>query len=81
MTGCKSDAEARGGENVIGVSVTPKGRAGPVGAKMTFTKGGPDGSMAIRVLTRFGRASAIAHPKGPDWEWVNKTTGPIRSKS
>ena len=43
--------------------------------------GGPFGSTATMALTRSGRRSAIAQPKGPDCECVNTTAGPIRSSN
>src|SRR5918997_1711515 len=62
------------------MSVGPQGRAAPA-AMIWFSKGGPEGSIATIPRTSPGRASASSHPKGPAWECVTSTAGPIRSSS
>lgn len=54
-----------GGENLRGISVRPKGRAGEC-VKTTSSNGGPLGSRATIALILEGRASARIHPSCPD---------------
>src|SRR5262249_3829172 len=64
----------------ISLHVLGQARALPV-PMIVFANGGPDGSIATMPLTRFGRASAMSHPNGPDCEWVKTIAGPILSRS